>query len=174
MLLKKRSLLRSLLLTTKKFLLMFLRKKILIKKIKYIIFLRRCKFPPEISESFFEFFVSRSIKKFPKVDFFYLSSLGRKVQGSVFGNMRKAFFWESIILFLIFRLKSLFSRNIRNFLGFPFWDFSFLKILIFEVKSSISRNIESFFQGEFLIFFFRAREQKCARCIQNVLLILSI
>ena len=82
----------------------------------------------ESIRSFFQGFCFLKYKKsfllrnFLGVDFFHFLSLGWKVQGSISGNTRKAFFWE----------------NIRNF-------------LILELECSISWNIRSFFRGEFFL-----------------------
>ena len=58
------------------------------------------------------------------MDFFYYLSLGWKVQGSVFGNIKNASFWENIRIILIFRLESFISRNISNF----FWGGFFFSV----------------------------------------------
>ena len=71
--------------------------------------------------------ISWSIISFPWLYFCYFSSLGWKVTGSVFGNIRKALFWESIRIFLIIGLEISISGNIRNFLGLPFRGFRLLK-----------------------------------------------
>ena len=69
--------------------------------------------------------VSWSIINFPGVHFFYFLCLGWTVQGSVFGNIRKALIWENIGIFLILELENSVSENIRNFFGgvdfFIFW-----------------------------------------------------
>ena len=59
--------------------------------------------------------------------FFVFCARAYKVQGSIFGNIRKAFFWENIGNFLSLELKSFIFRNVRNFfLGEFFFIFSSL------------------------------------------------
>ena len=111
---KKRSL--SLLLTTQNFLLMILIEKILMKKIKY--------------------------QKVSYDKLFYFSSLGWKVQSSISGNIRKAFFWENI-------RKVFFWENIGKVF---YWE-NINIFLILQLKSSISRKKKIFFQGEFFWVF---------------------
>ena len=87
---------------------------------------------------------------FLRMNFFYFSSLGWKVQGFVWENIRKTFFWENITIVLILELESSISQNIRNF--FISGDIQKASVkenirsfLILEPKSSISWNIRNFF-----------------------------
>ena len=78
--------------------------------------------------------------------FFLFLSLGWKLQDSISGNIKKAFFWENTISFLMLELGSSISWNIRKFAwgGFFFelWFKRFISWNIFEV--SISWNISNF------------------------------
>ena len=79
--------------------------------------------------------------KYKKVSYdklFFFSSLGWKVQGSISGNIRKAFFGENI-------RKTFFWRNIRKAF---FWENPAI-FLILELESFISRNMRNFFQSRF-------------------------
>ena len=81
---------------------------------------------------FFQGFRFLNHKKFSRGGFFYFSSLGWIVQGSISGNLRKAFIWVNTrkamfrenVIFLILELESSISGNIRNFLRSEFF-FSF-------------------------------------------------
>ena len=69
-------------------------------------------------------FLSRKYKKFFWCfRFLKFKILGWKVRGSISGNIRKAFFWENIRIFLKLDLGSPISGNIRNFfqVGFLFF-----------------------------------------------------
>ena len=150
---KERSLLRGLLMTTYKFFLMILikkilMKKILIKKIKYRIFLRKYKFSPEnirnflilglkssISESIRKFrflkykdflgvSVSWSIINFPAVDFFNFFELPLKSAGFRFRKYKKCF--------LLIKYKNCFQSE--GFSRKKYKKFLYRKILRVEVE----------------------------------------
>ena len=55
--------------------------------------------------NFFGVCVSWSIKNFLRVDFFHFSGLGWKVQDFISGNIKNAFFWENLRIFLILELE---------------------------------------------------------------------
>ena len=87
--------------------------------------------------------VSWSIRNFDEADFFHFSSLSWKVQSSISGKLRKAFFWENIS-------KAFFWENIGKVF---FWE-NISIFLTLELESSISRNIRIFFGVGFFKFFF--------------------
>ena len=102
--------------------LVILIKKILMKKIKYkevldfaSSLLKYQKFVKLGAQKFHFLKYIKASFPFSDVDFFYFSGFGWKLQGSISGSTRKAFFWENIRIFLIFELKSSISGNIRNF-----------------------------------------------------------
>ena len=143
------------------------------KKIKYRIVLRKYKFPPEISEFFFGLFLSWSIIYFAGMVFFYFYFFGWKVQGSVFGNIRNAFFWENIRIFLILELNSSISGNMRNFFQVDIFKFGWKVCQMalicttakppnllhcFFICTKVSSNLISFFFG--ILFWLNFAKQK--------------
>ena len=69
--------------------------------------------------------VSWSIINLPGVHFFYFLCLGWTVQGSVFGNIRKALIWENIGIFFNIRARKFRFRKYKEFFSgvdfFIFW-----------------------------------------------------
>ena len=78
-------------------------------------------------KNFFKVLVSWSIRNFPEMDFVYFSSLGWKVQGFIWENIRNVSFWENI------RTETSFWGNIRIFL------------ILDDLECSISGNIKGIF-----------------------------
>ena len=69
-------------------------------------------------------FVSWSIRNFLGVeDFFYFLILGWKVHCSISRNIKKVFLWENKRIFLILKIESSISGNIRNFFRGGFFYF---------------------------------------------------
>ena len=65
------------------------------------------------ARNFCGLFVSWSMRNFLGVNFFCFSILDWKVQGSILGNITKAFFWENIISFLILERPSFISLGLK-------------------------------------------------------------
>ena len=98
------------------------------------------------------------------IGFFYFSRLGWKVQGSISGNIRRAFYWENI-------RKSFFWENI----GKVFYRENINIFLILELESSISKNKKIFVRGEFFWGFFWTLasfvQGSISRNIRNLLIV---
>ena len=90
--------------------------------------------PPEINRIFSRF-------SFPEIYGIFLGV-------SVFGNIRKAFFWENIRNFTVSELVSFIFWNIRNFF-----------------RVSVSWNISTFFGVDFFNFFELAFKSVLGSCI---------
>ena len=62
--------------------------------------------------------------------YYHYYNLGWKVQSSIFGNVRKAFFWENIRNSLILEPKKSIEWKKRNFLGADCFQFSRLGLKV--------------------------------------------
>ena len=100
----------------------------------------------------------------------FISRFCWKVQGSISGNIRYAFFWENRgIHFHFQKCKEFFGGvNFFGFLGLGWEVQGFIprnsrKFLVLQLETFISWNISHFFWGGGLFLFLRAWAGKCAR-----------
>ena len=98
-------------------------------------------------------FVSWSIRNFLGVeDFFYFLILDWKVHGSISRNIKKAFLWENIRIFLILKVESsIFLGWIYYFAGGGAWYNHFHNSLrLFDVLTSFSFTTSERLRGYYL------------------------
>ena len=95
--------------------------------------------------------ISWNIRNFFRGGFFYFLSLGQKVQGFVYGNIRKAFFWQNIINFfsVIFL-----GKNVRNLFREKFWGLTWevrYVSLLYNTSSPLSLQRSLILQSQYVL-----------------------